>query len=190
MINFVFGGIIFFTKQITNPPGLWVRNDVMYLDISPVFLAGSTIISYFVFRFINKFAARELPKKTFCNVLINLFGQTKKIRAKIDTGNTLKEPFSLLPVLVVDYDSIKNILPEKVKDYVLGKKCYSNPEPDINFRLIPFRSISGSGLLPAIKPQNLTLDDKNIVKDAYIAICKHGMLPIEYEALVNPDLLD
>jgi len=185
MTNFIFFGIVFSLWYFMSPPGLWLRNGIIYLNISPLFLAICTLISYFIFRFINKLSERQVPKKLFTEIILEDNNKKINLRAKIDTGHTLKEPFSSLPVIIINKNLIKNFIPE---DLLISKEV---KKINSKFRLIPFQTISNSGILLAFKPEKIFLKQEKKLeeKEAYIAPCENNVLLGDYEALVSPELL-
>lgn len=189
LINFVFLGVMFLLYNFISPPGLFLKNNIIYLNISPVFLVISTMISYFCFNFLSKLSAKRISEKTFCNVCVEHSGKKARLRAKIDTGNTLREPFSSLPVMIAEYKFIENLIPNDIREFVFSKTCASYK----SLRMIPFRAISGEGILPAFKPDKIfveNLEGSPVFKNAYIGVCKKGVLPVEFEALVSEELVN
>jgi stage II sporulation protein GA (sporulation sigma-E factor processing peptidase) len=197
MINFIFLGVMFLIWNFVSPPGLFMKNDVVYLDISPILLTIATFVSYVAFVAMNKILARQVPGKIFLKVAVGVAGKEAIVRAKIDTGNTLREPFSSLPVMVVEYKHVKEIIPKEIRkfmDNISIPSAKSSPvrnKEKLNCRIIPFRSISGDGILPAFKPDKFYLvnSKKPILKEVYVAICKEGMLPCEFGALVSEEII-
>jgi stage II sporulation protein GA (sporulation sigma-E factor processing peptidase) len=193
LINFVFFAVMFLLWQFSSPNSLLIKNDIVYLNISPIFLAISTIVCYIVFNQLNKIAGKSDPKKTFCDIIINFGNKEKNIRAKIDTGNSLKEPFSSLPVIVAEYSSIEDLAPKEVKNFLLTNSLdlQDSLKEKPNLKIIPFRAISGTGILPAFKPDKILLksEEKPLLKEAYVAVCKKGTLPIGFKAIMSEELL-
>lgn len=50
IINFIFGGFIFCLWYFCNATGAVMKNGMLYLNISPIFLAFSTILAYIIIR--------------------------------------------------------------------------------------------------------------------------------------------
>ncbi len=190
-INFAFSGIMFALWCMFKPNGMQMNNSTVYFNISPVVLAVSTTIAYVIIEIINRTLGRKLMMKSKCEVHINNNGNSVTVNAMVDTENSLKEPFSGLPVIVASESSVKNICPEEIVLYCsknLEKK--ENQQLDLigsKFRLIPFKTVSGEGILPAFKPESIFTNDK-IPKQAYIAICKDSILPKDFPALISPDI--
>lgn len=196
VINFLFGGIIFFLWYFFMPNKIFINNGMIYLSLSPLFLIISTFISYLVIRLFNKIGAYKNKFISECEVLIKFNENSIILKAKIDTGNSLKEPFSGLPVVVVQYKFIKEFLPESIKEYLYAYNNGNVYEKNLNylknFRLIPYKTLSGTGILAAFKPTyiKILLKNQNVKKEAYVAICNEKIFNDEFHALINFDLIE
>ena len=107
--------------------------------------------------------------------------------AKVDTCNSLREPFSNLPVIVASEEVLKPILPQDFWPFIKGNEM-QNFE-DFKIRFIPFQTVSGEGLLPAFKPDVVKIKN-DFEKEAYIAVCSKEVLPDGTFSLINPLLID
>ena len=60
------------------------------------------------------------------------------------------------------------------------------------FRVIPYSTVSGEGLLTAFIPEKVTIKYKNktYIKESFLAISKRNLFLGDYKALVPPDLID
>lgn len=197
LINFGFCGLMFGIWYLLTPRGLLIRNGIIYFNISPIVFLVSTIISYICIVILNRLAGRQLVGKWFYDVEIMVGEKSCNIRAKIDTGNTLIEPFSNIPVIVTEYEYIKNVVPEELKTIILDKSLNGKEKEDreklllYKYRLVPFKTLSGSGILPAFKPDSIEIDGKcRKNREVYVAICKSGTLSKEYMGLINPELAE
>lgn len=194
-INFAFSGCILALWFIFRPNGLIVNNGMVYFNISPLILIILTIFSYTLISIINKFIGKQENTSLYKKIHINLYDKKIELNAKIDTGNSLKEPFSNLPVIVVNEEKINEFIPLSTKSLTTYDLLNSDKHKDIQtkLRVIPFKTISGEGILPAFKPDYIIIyDDNNIPskKEVYIAICKEGILDPKYDALINPEILE
>lgn len=190
-VNFLFSGIMMAVWCWFKPNGMQINNGVVYFNISPVILIISTIISYIIIEAINKIVnKRKLEHKTI-NLKIKFKTNQISITAKIDTGNFLKEPFSGLPVIVAKEASIKPLLPvntyDQIKAYSAGK---FTDILNLKIRMIPFKTISEESVLPAFKPDFIKINESEVQKEVYIALCEDKFMPQNAEALINPEILD
>ena len=190
LINFSFSGLNFAMWIIFKPKGMAFNNGIVYFNISPLTLIISTIISYFILEYSNKFLGKHICKENYCHVSIRIKDKLSEFDAFLDTGNSLKEPFSCLPVIVAKKDDVKNIIPFEfdIKNeniiQILSKKL------NMSFRLIPFSGLSHSGFILGFKPDIVNIkteSGKSYEKDAYVGICCDE----DFEhSLVGIDILD
>lgn len=101
--------------------------------------------------------------------------------ALIDTGNRLAEPISALPVMVVEAEMLKNILPEDFDPYDAREK------PLQGFRLAAYGGVGGSGALVCFMPESLFIDDIP-VSGIWIGVYP-DRLPGRYRALAPPAII-
>lgn len=194
VVNFLFGGVIFCLWYFVKPDGILLNNNAVYLNISPMFLVIITFVAYLIIRVMKIFtAARELSCLRY-EILIQANSKTAVLRAKIDTGNTLKEPFSGLPVVVASYDSVESLIPQAIKaQFPLHNKSISwqgaRADDGLkNIRVIPFKTVSGDGLLPAFKADFIEIHGDK--KEAYIAVCNEKIFNDGYQALIGTELVE
>ncbi|MBR1779763.1 MAG: sigma-E processing peptidase SpoIIGA [Clostridia bacterium] len=196
-INFLFGGMVFFIWYFFSPKDIYTKNGIVYFNISPIFLIVSTGVIYLVLKVYYNFVGSQNRFIGLCQLKIKNNGQEVALQAKIDTGSDLREPFSNIPVIVAEYESIEKILSEKAKKYIIefpenpgGLEKFSLKE-DLKMRLVPFNTISNSGLLPAFVPDEITLTHKKYTRKikAYLAISHKKIANGDFKALVNPELI-
>ena len=198
IINFLFAGILLFFWYFLDTNDIFIKNSTVYFNISPIFFMVTTLISYFIIRVLSFFTENRNSNDEFCKLKIEQNNKVFNLKAKIDTGNNLKDPFSNRPVAVVEYKFIEEIIPENVKKYFFGssintKEKSSQKLTSLKFRAIPFNTILGSGIMPAFKPEKIKLvksKEIEIEKDAFIAVCKGKLLGENFSALVGPDFFD
>lgn len=197
LISFSFAGIMFFLWCLIHPDWLFIHNSIVYFNISPIILILATIISYVIIEIINRIIAKHEINNLIYNVEINVFDKKLTLRAKVDTGNTLIEPFSNTPVAVVEYKYIKEIIPIDMREF-FEDTCYAfNTQKLPNkwkskCRVIPFKVISSDGILPSFKPDSFIvfMNNKHIKKDVYIAVCSSKNLTGNFEMLINPQIIE
>ena len=168
------------------PNGMIINNDIVYFNISPITLIVSTVISYIIIEIINRVIEKKQLKSSKYEIGIKFKDKYIVLNAKIDTGNLLKEPFSNLPVIVVKKSEINLLIPEfNIFESIENQ----NEIKKLKIRMIPFKTVSGTGILPAFKPEYVVLKG-NLKKQAYIAICSDEYFSEGISCLVNPEILD
>ena len=109
------------------PQGLLIKNSVVYFDVSPLFLLCATVACYFIIRLVQRVTGRQRPEALFCPITIQRGGQESRCTAKVDTGNTLTEPFSGFPVVVVQEEAVQAVVPQQ--------------QEQTAFRLVPYGAV-------------------------------------------------
>ena len=193
-VNFVFSGLMLALWFTFKPPGMEISNGIVYFNISPLILVFSTLISYFIIEITNRILGTKSTQNTFCTIKIDFGEKTEEIKAKIDTGNLLKEPFSNLPVIIIRKSTALKIVPKNILGLIdnylnLSNNTYTLNSTLYSIRMIPFGTVLGEGILPAFKPQKI-ITPEGIFKETYIAICPDSTLSEETEALINPELIN
>ena len=165
-----------------------------------------TVILYLI---LNRFAGRifraRVVQSLFQVPLKVLFGPSEvSVEALIDTGNRLKDPLSHIPVVVVEYEVLKNLFPAEVRtafeshqdpDLMLVLNSISNTPWVSRFRVIPFSSLGrDNGLLIGFRPDRIEVwnGTKSVCTGNVIVGVYHRELSPEgtYRALLHPEVLD
>jgi stage II sporulation protein GA (sporulation sigma-E factor processing peptidase) len=205
IVNFVFAGatlaiFYFFDSNVIFYNGAFYLKDFPYqllvLGIIVSFVLVKYAYSYFVLK-INK-------NDVLINVTINLNNKNANIVALVDTGNSLKEPISQRPVMIVEFLAIKDILPVKIQEIYIERKelnldlvskVMSEINNEMQLRLIPFKSIGReNGILLGFKPDEIIINNENIenksTKEIIVGIYNSKLSGNEkYRGLLNPEIL-
>ncbi len=204
LVSFVFGGTAFALFYFTSFNSI-LSNGIFYSNsFNFRALFYSVAVAYILIVLSIGFMKNKVNKENFYKQIVIEFDCKKKeINALIDTGNSLSDPISNFPVIVVEYNAIEELLPDGIKD--IFSKENSNKLENITtivqnsnwmnrFRIIPFTSLGmENGILIGFKPDNVTLklkgDEMNI-KKIIIGISTNRLSKNgDYTALLNPDIL-
>ena len=187
LLSALFGGIAYLIWRLAAPAGFYVFNGAVYYDVSPVTLALTTLISYGALTLYDKLTRRTPPVAHTFRVEVRRGQQTASLRALYDTGQRLTECFSGNPVLVVREAAVRSLLPEGWNDWESKPEALSH----MRVRLIPFTSVGGRGLLPAFRPDELTLTsplgERQQAPGAFVAVTS-ALGRGDYDALLGDDL--
>ncbi|BED91925.1 MAG: sigma-E processing peptidase SpoIIGA [Candidatus Improbicoccus pseudotrichonymphae] len=156
-------GNTFFTKGLNSSRGfLYIKN------ASPSLLLISMVVIYLVFEIVERMVKKK-GKADFYRINVQHSKHLISFDARLDTCNDLKEPFSGLPVILVDKKIICNILPD---GFTLDKFEYFG-DLGYNVRLIPYDTVSGKGVLLAFKPDSIVVEtsDSKFKREGYLAVC-------------------
>ncbi len=178
--GFIFSGFILALVNIFGIKGTTLVGNEVYFDISILFLFLFTMLAYFTSLLIDKVKGRKENSFNFCTLVVRHGGKTLTLKAKVDTANNLREPFSGIGVIVAQKTSLVKILPES-EDFLPEK-----------FRLVPFNSLGGKGLLPAFLPDNLEIIKykKKAQVKFYIAIYENPLSFGAYDCLIGEEVFE
>lgn len=186
--TFFFCGTVIALWFLFTPKNLLIKNSVIYLNISPVMLIIYSVICYCAFRLINTIAGKHRAKDTFCVLTIVNGSNALRVNAKIDTGNTLVEPFSQSPVIVIGRNTAKCITPVEVYEYETVTTL--NYRTSINsVRFVPFTAVGGGGILPCFKAEKIYINDNPCDKIVYIALCKDDYIQGDFQAILPYEII-
>ncbi len=176
--GFIFSGIILALVSIFPINGTAVIGGKVYFDISLIYLVLFTLLAYFISLLIDKFKGRCENKLSFFTLEITHNNKQILLRCKLDTENNLLEPFSATPVIVAQKSVFAEVFPD-LNEFLPEK-----------FRLIPFNSIGGKGLLPAFLPEKIYLikNNEKIKINFYIALFDGSLSHGAYNSLIGEEI--
>ena len=185
--TYAFAGLFLLLQRWTSSEnGILVRGGTVYLDLSPFMLVGFTTVCYLALTIYRRLIRRSEAQEQKHELFLSYKSNSRSIPVYYDSGNRLTDPLSGRPVLVVDRRVAGDLLPPEEYESMLS------PEPDGNavhgFRLIPFQSVGGNGLMPAFQPDAVKLDGRSLGR-CYVAL---SPAPIRegFDGLIGPDLME
>lgn len=203
--TFIFAGaalaFLFFNEQ-----GGFVKNGIVYVcgqsKWSLMFFSLVTvgiIIKIFMEVIQSKFTRENL----LIPVKISFDNRKIGFPALVDTGNSLKDPLTNIPVMVVEFKALEELLPIEIKDIFKNSKeddlscvttTISTSKWFSRFRLIPFSSLGKeNGMLIGFRPDFIEIgeeEEKRDVKNVIVGIYNRSLSRNEkYKALLGPELV-
>lgn len=189
MISFIIGGAAFALLYM--------------LDLNTKIIIYALVLSIILLYANWGYIVNKSKQDNLMHILrIEVLNEFSEIKAFLDTGNTLCDPLSNHPVVIVEFEAIKNMLPEGIKklcnegktnDFTELSRVLEDENWLNRFRLIPFMSLGKqNGILLGFKPDKVIIDnDKREKKDVIVGIYekkldKYGY----YSALIGPELLN
>ena len=199
LTSFTFGGVTFALLYFISPGNILLENGTLVgtYPLKMILIGG--LIGFFIIIISFKSIKNKLSKKDMlCNISI-VFEQGKiDINAIIDTGNFLKEPLTGKPVIIVEKDVLKNVIPGNILDcmeeIISGIKIIEDKYIS-KIRLIPFSALgTENGLLLGIKPENFYINYQGKIvenKDIIVGIYNKKLSKNnKYNALIGLDIIN
>ena len=184
LVAFVFGGAVTALEQMSGTR--LMQGGVLVAQVSRRVLFASALLAYglscFVFR--NQ-AKSNRPRGEHVSICCG--GKQAQIFLLVDSGNTLCDPMTGKPVLLLTRDAAIRILPEQQR-FVPRELKQDNAAELVQqaqrsgltgWRLVSFHSVGGGGLLPCFHPDVTAYDCMTAISAA--DICSG-----EFDGLIEP----
>lgn len=135
----------------------------------------------------------------FYTVELVLYDKKLILKGFLDTGNHLREPVTMRPVIIANYSAIESILPEELQEYTKNFmsdiKHRNIDRYAVRIKWIPFHAVgTEDGILPGI-----VFDEVNIIREDGVTIHNekitvavyHGKLTVNdnYHIILQEELL-
>lgn len=201
LISFAFGGCAFALLYFIKPENIIMKNGV-YIGTYPIKIALLGGIVGFVITYV---AFRIIKNKTSKNNIIypleiKINKKTISLNALLDTGNMLKDPITLMPVIVVEKEKLYSFLPTEILnnlERIVGgdtkEIIEKNMEYMSKFRIIPYNSIGKqNGLMLGFKADNVKIiidEEEKEINNAIIGIFNESFNSNKYSALISLEIL-
>ncbi|TCT16861.1 stage II sporulation protein GA (sporulation sigma-E factor processing peptidase) [Natranaerovirga pectinivora] len=206
LLTFLIGGSIislyYYTKAGYYFNQLLSGNVFSAIDTRTFIL--TSIIAFILIKMILYYFSRVMTvQKNLFSIEIELQGKSIRAQGLLDTGNNLYDPITKAPVIIVEYDIIKELIPDQARDIIIkflnnnSEDFYNNIEELYNhkFRLIPFSSIGKeSGMLIGLVSENVSINcntEKEFkLKDIVLAIYNKKLSQDNsYQILIHPEMV-
>ena len=178
--TFIIGGCGYGILNMLYTNSLAYKNGIIYGNYPFVISIVAGIIGLVLIELAFRFNKRMINRKDLLvDLVIGINNEELKIRAFIDSGNTLKSTSNNMPVIIVEEDKISKLL----------KKG-----GDIDKIKISYKSIGKQdGIMYGIKPEYIKIvdfDKNEIVKRKVILGLYKDKISSKYSALIGLDILN
>lgn len=189
LASFIFGGVGTAVSYFVGGRLFLSRNGVIYADFSMAALVITSIAAYLSIAVYKRIADCSEEGSVY-TVIVSDNGKTVSFRAIADTGNILKDGFTGKPVIVCGRQTL-----ERLYDTIPDEKTITDNVGSVGiavkmrWRLIPYTTASGGGLIPIIHPREICIKNDETgdisAADAYL-----GAAPRENDfAVFHPKIL-
>ena len=185
LASFVIGGCALAMLYLISPQSVSFQNGVLVGTYPMKVTLVSGIIGFLIIQCSFSLNKRQMKiKDMLCDLEIVVKGEKVKLKGYIDSGNTLKDPLSNKPVIIVEKAIMEKIIDT---DNLLGG------DEKLKLRLIPFKSIGKqNGMLVGIRPEYVVIKyNENIVKTKNVIIGIYDKkISKSYSALIGLEILE
>ena len=197
IVAFAIGGVamaLFFATGMRTIGNYFVLNTKQF----PIKILIATACFFYIVIKLgeNWIKINMINRKAYCAVVLKQKGIKIPLRMLIDTGNSLKDPFSGNDVIVAAFPAIKNLFSKETqiyffKEYQNQQKFYEyvlQKEKKLSLHFVPFSSLGKeNGLLLVFEPEVLEIEgniQNNISLGIYCGSFSEG-----YDGLISPEIL-
>ena len=204
VVSFGFGGCvlgIFYFSDVGARLGAIYSNGVLYFNLPWTILAVSGAFFFVAVKLFSYFSGKVYKSHNLRKKLYLSYGEnTAEVTALMDTGNSLIDPVTLVPVIIVEYRLLKNIFNESIKATLdrIGNDNITWIMSEVagkglSARLIPFSSIGKeNGMLLGFIPDRAEIHDDcgvKVLEKCVVALYDRPLSKDRsYGALLNPYL--
>ena len=184
LVDIAFAGLMLALWLIFSPRSMVYCCGIVYFNINTLTLLILTVICYIITTAVTKLIAFKAPKNNVYTLTVH-FGSHEFIgKAFLDSGNTLTEPFSGYPVIIID---------PAMKD-ADGVTIFERFEESEKLsRIIPCSTIGKTTELTAFRPDLVKisgLESTFETDKVYLAMSKSKILNGDYSALLAAKLFE
>lgn len=180
LTSFTFGGVTFMLLFFINPKNV-VFNGKHLVGLYPikVTIIGG-IVGFIIISIVALIIKNKLNQN---NIIYDLKivhnGKTIMLKTLMDSGNLLKDPITNMDVIIVEKDSLQDLLDKDALEYINKMKKGNLLEESFEnihkykFKFIPFSSLGNeNGMLIGFKPDFVEIygEEENIRNDVVIGI--------------------
>lgn len=203
--SFLFAGAALAFSGFSSQVGVAAGGRIIYSgDYKWSILMFSAIFIFILVKVLKNVYLLKIPGNKIIKSLKITAGEKQIcLDALIDTGNSLTDPFTNYPVIIVEYSAIEELIPQKIKEMMQNdlnedtiKICetFAQTEWASRLRLIPFNSIGRKGgFLIGFRPDKVSISKNKKEVDTskvIIAIYTDKLSQNNnYNALVGPQLI-
>ena len=205
IISFALGGFasaMFYFINISDFIGDFVN--IYIHNFSLKFLIFSISGFYILIKFITIWYKKiTVKKQVFYDVMIFFEDKKIKLKALVDTGNSLYEPISGKPVIISEFNAVKEIIPDNFKEFFEndkngdGEKIYeyfSFDDFSRRIRIIPFSSLGKrkGAIVGLLTDKAVIYSEKNLCFETPVIGIYNFKLSEknDYNALLNPKMIE
>lgn len=180
LTSFTFGGVTFMLLFFINPKNVvFDGNHLVGLYPIKVTIIGG-IVGFIIISIVAIIIKNKLNQNNIIyDLKIKHEGKTIILKTLIDSGNLLKDPITNMDVIIVEKDSLKDLLDKEAFEYInkmkkgnLLQESFENIHK-YKFKFIPFSSLGNeNGMLIGFKADCVEIygEEENIRNDVVIGI--------------------
>lgn len=143
-------------------PAVYHNNMFFYMDINPVMLVVFSGLIYILLLMAELLKEKFSPRQKYTMDIFFADFKLVNISSFYDSGFNVRDIISNKDVIIISAEKVKDLLPDKltkdITNFIDGKY------DDVSYVFVPvmFTTLSGNGMLPALKGQYIMVENKRI----------------------------
>lgn len=195
LVNFIFGGVMYFVEITLNVNTLMYINGTVYFDISVLFLVSMTLICYGLLLIGDYFLKKRASENTLYDVMLYFRNECVALKALYDTGNHLTDGLDSKPVIIVELKEVLRFFSGSETEFFMDEDLTSHVPATIKtvFRIIPCSSVTGNSVLKGFIPEKIEIISKDYKYETtflVVAVSNGDLQNGEYNCILNADIFE
>ncbi len=181
-VSFAFAGVMLCLWLFFAPQGMYYNNGIVYFDIDTVTLVLLTVVCYILLNICHRFIKNKAPENTIYDCEIHYGENVALCHCFLDTGNSLTDPYTGNPVVIINKDKFTDLSYESAFQY-----------GGVSFRLIPCTTVSGKKLLLSFKCKKIRVKGLSADfsrEDVTIAVTEEKIRGGSFDGILPTTLFD
>lgn len=180
-VSFAYAGGMLGLWQLLRPDGMVIRNSVVYLNISPLFLILFSAAAYFIVLLLRTWLSKNGAAAERCEVRVTANRSSSSFTAIADTGNSLEDSFGCSEVIIADRAAVEALFSDD-----------SDAELRRRYRVLPCTTVAGTELLDGYRCDKayITYGGKTTELSRPILAVSKTPMRGDYSAVINPKILE
>ena len=194
ILNLGLAGLLLLAVLKGSFASIHANNLNFYFNLSPLLLAGASVIFYLFLRLLVLLFGRPSPGAVY-PLKISGSGLQLFVNAFYDTGFFLQEPVSGAPVILISFEAVRAQLPADIEAFLTGFFCGRPiaPPKKLPVRVLSCRFAEGQRLLPGfcLEKSCFTVhEQEHTVLKPVIAFCPNLLHKGAFDALFGSDIFN
>ena len=179
LVSVLFAGGMIAVAALLAPPGMAVRNGVVYFHLSAVWLTAAAVAGCAAAKGFSWLFEKRMPEQLTERFVVRCCGREAAVRLLIDTGNRLT-CFGR-PVAVVGLQAVSGVWPDDLVNCCTSLSAAAKPGRwRGKLRMVPCRTAAGERLLAGIEAVLVRQRD-GAAFDCVLALGEEAFSPVAGE---------
>ncbi len=185
-VNFIFAGLMLALWYFISP-SLYFNSGIVYFSVDSLTLILLTAVCWLLVRLVMYFIGRKVPSARMYGIEIFVAERVIACKGFLDTGHSLRDPFTDFPVVIISLDRLTEVFPEVETPSDLGGI------EGIKARYLPCSTVTGEDVLMGFRPEKIRVKGVSIAFETdgvVVAVTEKKLMGGEYGALLPQKLFE